>query len=297
LNDIYQRNQDIFFYQKDFDGVYERIEVLAISGDSFSNLKLPVVRVVYKVDGNEREAFAYGSLAGSCRSKNVALIVPGSGVNQSSEIFLGDKDNYHFPIADTLRRLNFDTYVFIKQNEDFLAWSDGAGRKIHGYFIYNWHLNRGGSYSVSYLVDLLAIQKAFKICAKRTLTVGLSQGGGAALVASLQSSPDYAIIASGFSVINQWVEWSGPDQLVGVPGLDNLFVADDLRSTLRRSRTQWLFTWGRNETGTMRIEAMERRTANAVAGLKNVETVIHNRGHSFDAASIEAFVSTRLTSK
>ena len=71
-------------------------------------------------------------------------------------------------------------YTFIKPNEDFLAWHDGNGKKLSGDFIWNWHLNREGSYSVSYLVQSLAFTKWMKGCFKKTLIAGLSQGGAAA---------------------------------------------------------------------------------------------------------------------
>ena len=64
---------------------------------------------------------------------------------------------------DALRQAGvLQIYTLIKPNEDILAWHDGQGHKVHGNYIWNWHLNRAGSYSVSYLVQSLAFAKWMK---------------------------------------------------------------------------------------------------------------------------------------
>jgi len=171
-----------------------------------------------------------------------------------------------------------------------LAWHDGNGKKLSGDFIWNWHLNRDGSYSVSYLVNSLAFTKWMQGCFDRTLVAGLSQGGAAAMLNALQSKPDQAIVASGYSVINDQVEWAGHDQLIGAPGYDAIVRPEVLVDRLKQSRTQWFFSWGKQDIGTYRIEAEEQRTAQLIRMLPNVTTAFHDKGHSFPVTDIKYFL-------
>ena len=181
--------------------------------------------------------------------------------------------------------------TLIKPNEDFLAWHDGNGKKLSGDFIWNWHLNREGSYSVSYLVQSLAFTKWMQGCFDRTLVAGLSQGGAAAMLNALQSEPDLAIVASGSSVINDLAEWSGHSQLIGVPGYRALSRPEYLVDRLKQSPAQWFFSWGKQEIGTYRIEAEEQRTAEVIRMLPNVTTAVHDEGHVFPVQEIRSFLA------
>lgn len=183
-----------------------------------------------------------------------------------------------------------DTYVLIKPNEDFLSWTDGSERKVVGDFIFNWHINRGGSYSVSYLTQALAVQKYLASCFKQTVIAGLSQGGFAALLVGLQSSPTTAIVASGYSVITNVVEWSGANQIIGVPNQAQLYKPEVIKQALEESPTNWLFTWGLDEVGTYRIDARDLVTFKILNPLTNVEPIVHNGGHEFPVVEIYRFL-------
>lgn len=61
-------------------------------------------------------------------------------------------------------------------------------------YIINHALNLGGSYSVRYLVDTMAIVKQLQTSYDTVAVIVLSQGGKAALYNALQSQPDGAII-------------------------------------------------------------------------------------------------------
>ena len=130
----------------------------------------------------------------------------------------------------------------IKANEDYLAWHDGDGGKLTGEFIWNWHLNREGSYSVSYLVQSLALTKWLKGCSEEVILAGLSQGSAAVMLNALQSYPRAAIVASGVSLITSDTEWSGHNQIISVPGYAELYEEDNLLSALERTPTQWFFS-------------------------------------------------------
>jgi len=184
-----------------------------------------------------------------------------------------------------------EIFTLIKPNEDFLAWHDGNGKKLGGDFIWNWHLNREGSYSVSYLVQSLAFTKWMQGCFGKTLVAGLSQGGAAAMLNALQSEPSQAIVAAGHSIISGDAEGSRHNQLILFPSYPaDLSRPEYLESRLGQSPTQWFFSWGSRETGIFKIEAEERRTAKVISDLSNVSISIFDGRHVFPGAEIESWI-------
>ena len=292
IAEIREANDRIFMQRHGFKTAFESMRILGAEQLPRPQNAEPAVRVQFSYQERQHEAFAYGRLPETCDGSGYAsLIIPGSGFNQSLGIAAGDNTNYHHGILDALSVSGEDIFTLIKPNEDFLAWHDGYGGKLSGDFIWNWHLNRGGSYSVSYLVQSLAITKWMQACYGETLVAGLSQGGAAALINALQSRPNQAIIASGHSVINEHVEWSGHNQLIGVPGYAELAKPEHLIDQLQNSPTQWLFSWGRAESDIYRIEAEEQRTAKIIRKLPNITIAIHDDGHVFPKKSIQAFLT------
>jgi len=286
---IREANERIFMRRKGFETAFEDLLVLGADQLNRPDGSYPVVRVRFKYQDRQYEAFAYGDLPLACGGK-ANLIIPGSGLNQSLGIATGDQRNYHHGILEALNG-GGDIFSLIKPNEDFRAWHDGKGRKLTGDLIWNWHLNRGGSYSVSYLVESLAFTKWMKECYGKTLVAGLSQGGAAALINALQTSPNRAIVAAGFSVINAHVEWSGHNQLIGVPGYSEISEPEHIIDKLLNSRTNWFFSWGNGEIGFYKIEAKEQRTANFIGHLPNVTISIHEDGHVFPKQAIKQFLA------
>ena len=89
-------------------------------------------------------------------------------------------------------------------------------------------------------------------------------------------------------------EWSGPGQLIGVPGYAKLSEAEFLLNQISSTQTAWFFSWGKKEVGTYRIEAEEGITANIIGGLPNVKIVIHNAGHIFPVEEIRRFIDEHI---
>lgn len=290
INDIYSANQSIFINVRDFNDAYKKIILLGTDSLTLDSGKTKILRVRFVLSGREYNAYAYGSGRSNCgQGKTAALIIPGSGLNQSQGIYNRDPKNYHNGIMDALEKRADDLFVFIKPNEDALAFHNGK-KKLNNIFIVNYHLNRGSSYSASYIVQSLAIAKYLKSCYYKTIIAGLSQGGTAALLNALQSEPDIAIVASGYSVISEKAEGSGFDQII-IPGLYARWIErTKLVSAISKTRTHFLFTWGKQETGEYRIEAEEQRSCKILMGLPNVRCAIHNGGHIFPVEEIGAYL-------
>lgn len=188
---------------------------------------------------------------------------------------------------------SLDKFVLIKPNEDCLAIHNGIA-KLDRLFYIDWLLNQGASYSALYIAHSLAITKYLQEKYDKVLVAGLSQGGFAALLNALQSRPTAAIIASGFSIIDEKVQLANYEAII-IPGLDKKFSTDEIRSSIQRlPTTNFLFTYGKREEGTYKIEAEERLTCNYLSSLKNVECEIHNGGHVFPQDSIRRFLSNRF---
>ncbi len=245
--------------------------------------------------GSDRNAFAYFGKSRSLKSENCAvLLIPGTGINQSSEIVSGNAKNYHGMIYQLLVSQS-DTFVLVKPNEDFLAIQNGA-RKLNANFVHANLLNRGGSYSANYLIHALAIAKHLKAEYERIVVLGLSQGGTAALLVALQAEPNGAVIASGYSVLNDAFLGASIEQII-IPTLGTHLKADRLRTKISTLKTRFLFTFGRSEPDIYGLEAQEGRTASAFKNLPNVQVCVHKGGHVFDGDSLKIFLAQTLFAK
>ena len=238
--DITIFNKSIFMKLNRY--VFKKIEIHILDKkEILDDKKLPITKIDFKYQDKTYYSFSYGK---KNESKNALLIIPGSGSNQSSKIYLNDKDNYHYGLKSNLEK-DFDIYVFIKPNEDYLAVHNNLN-KINYDYIYNWHINNGGSYSFSYIVQSIAFSKYLKKNYNKVVVAGLSQGAEAAFINSLYSDPDYAIISSGLSLYHKDLEISARDQII----LPNKFIYNDevLKKNFTNLKTNFFLSWGKNET-------------------------------------------------
>lgn len=261
---------------------------------------VPVLKLPFTLEGIAYEAYAYGEVYEACDGSqsiaSSALIIPGSGNNQSLGIYENDPSNYHYGIIDALSSVD-KVYVQIKPNRDARAWHNGNGMRMNGDFVYNWQLRMGGSYSVSYLVEALALMKYLNACSDNTIVAGLSQGGAAALYVALQASPSQAIISSGYSVLAEKIQWAGFNQLMGVPGSEIIAVPEGFVASLKNSTTTYLFTWGKTENLFFREEALNLHTASLLQDVPNAIGISHDGGHIFPVSEIIEFLSSYQTQR
>ncbi len=290
LDKIHEANRRMLLPIDKFFTAYEHLEILGAVSLVLDQGATNVVKITYLLAGNEYDAFAYS--IGSAESTNAqaaALIIPGSGNNKASGIYENDPKNYHYGIVDALGK-SFDQYILIKPNEDCLAIHNGHA-KLDYYFIVNWLLNQGGSYSAHYIANSLAISKYLQMRYDTLVVAGLSQGGAAALLNSLQSQPNAAVIASGFSIISEKVQRANHNQII-IPGLQVVLPFNQIRSIIKAQRTRYLFTWGKQETGMYKIEADQHLSCRYLSGLSNVTCKVHDRGHVFPVDLIKQFLHT-----
>ncbi|MGD9685451.1 MAG: hypothetical protein AB7U43_00485 [Desulfobacter sp.] len=281
VHDITKNVQSMFIPSTMFFGSYANIK---INDTKRSN---DIINVNYSIADRKYSAYCFYKKTTKSNNRNAVLIIPGTGLNQSTDIFHKNKNNYHGDILNVFED-NFDVYVYVKPNEDFLAIHDGK-YKLDQIFYVNYLLNSGGSYSAHYLVNSIAFTKHLKSKYSKVIVAGLSQGGAAALLNSLQSNPDAAIIASGFSVLSSVADGSDLAQII-IPGIRAFYTNEKIKDLIQSSKTKYLFTYGKKETGTYKIEAEEGLTSKFLKDCLNTNFIVHPNGHEFDKTAIHNFI-------
>jgi hypothetical protein len=289
IENVRDINQSIFIPVGNYYTAYDSLIVTNVHILELNNSETDVTKLIFNLSDKHYEAYSYGKPGTNSQSRKAILIIPGSGVNQSSAIYVRDPENYHHGVLDIFDS-EYDVFVFIKPNEDILAFHNGQNKLNINYYI-NWHLNRGGSYSASYIAQSIAFTKYLKENYHKVAVVGLSQGGGAALLNSLQSKPDIAVIASGHSALFEKVTGSGFNQII-IPGVDALLKSSNLRKSLSASDTNFFFSWGKKETGSYRIEAEENTSCNDFKEFENVTCSFFDGGHIYPKEELKVFLSS-----
>lgn len=280
-----------------------RINNFLINTDSievaFENIKLEsskkegrYIEIYYTYKKRKDTAFAYFKKSIKQSNNNLgALVIPGSGINESSKIYDENdtKKNYQSNI-DNICNDYGDVFILVKPNEDFLAIHNGEKKIAESSFV-NYLINQGSSYSAYYFIQSLALSKYIQKKYKKTIVTGLSQGGYVALLNALQSKPNKAIIASGFSILFDNPHQSGHNQFI-VPGHNTFFNSDEIRKKIRASNSSYLFTYGKGESGIYGKEASEYLTKKYFENLKNVKVDFHSGGHTYDIETITNFLNT-----
>ena len=237
-------NEMMFMRVDEYAGAYDTL----ILGDAtlFNLAKRQILRVPFEYQYRKFVSYAYAPKGLRCGANRTAvLMMPGTGFNVSTAMLDARVDDVNFGGIHVLLNHADDAFIFVKPNEDFLAIHNGFGRKLGINYIANYHLNLGGSYSASYLVQAAAVVKYLKNCHGRVGVAGYSQGGAASLLLGLLTQPDYAIVASGHSVIHNDVPISGPDQISGLVEYGKLNRTKELRDAIsRRPATRFLFDLG-----------------------------------------------------
>ncbi len=280
--ELYEKINNFIINIDSFETAFDRIKIVS------SSIEQDILILAYKYGEKVDTAFAYYKPTLNKSESDIGIcIIPGSGYNESSGMFYNEKDNYESNIDDFTQNYG-DVFIYVKPNEDFLAIHNGNNKIGEASYV-NYLLCNGSSYSAYYLIQSLAVSKFIKNKYKELYVCGLSQGGSAALINSLQSNPKKAIIASGFSVLMDNPFMSGHNQII-IPDYNSIYSSNQVMAKIQASNTEFLFTWGMKETGEYGRETKEKLTIRFFKGVKNVETFIHPEGHVFYEPVIVKFL-------
>jgi hypothetical protein len=235
-----------------------------------------IVSFGFSLGGRQGSAYSYrvGDEAAPC----AVLFIPGSGINQSYPTATGQ--GTYGPLVPPLAE-RCVVHVLIKPNEDVRAIHDGV-HKLDPSFVFARPIQYGSSYSVAYLVEALAVAKRLRQRYPTLGIVGLSQGGEAALLVSLQTEPEFAVVAAGITLVQRRVSWSNPDQII-FSGYYRDYTAAVMGRIMGRQKTSYLFSYGRGDIGDFKVETMTGETCDWVNGIAPGRTrcLFHDGGHEF----------------
>ena len=141
------------------------------------------------------------------------------------------------------------------------------------------------------LVDSNATE--FTLTKHRTSTFYLLPLFIYASLVSLQAEPMAAVVASGYSVLLQQINYAGCNQIL-LPKVDVWFSKDRIRALMASMQTQYLFSWGRAETDYYKIEAEAGPTPAYFASVTGFRAHIHNGGHAFPIPAVTSFLDEQL---
>ena len=244
-----------------------------------------VVKLSYAVSDARFDVFSYRIKAKDATC--AVLIIPGSGLNQSSRIVKGDSSNYHYGVLDPYSLC--DKYILIKPNEDYLAIHRG-GKKLTELAYINHLYGRGSSYSSRYIADAIALSLALKSHYRTQIVTGLSQGALAAMLVAIETKPDVCISASGYIELSSDLFYGGYNSSLVFPGLQQAILGEGLVAALNATSTQFLFLYGGKETGIFAYDVSGNRTCQRFVGLSNVACEVHDLGHIYPVREVESYL-------
>lgn len=289
LGELRERLDTLFISTSDFWTLEERMEITG-----YSQLPLedgpPILKVTFEIDGHARAAFAYGVLIEpESAPSGAALLVPGTGENQGLRVAQSESDNYHCCLWEELE--GFAKFALIKPNQGARAIHNGFAKLGSDFYVVDF-LNRGGSYSASYIAEAAALTEFLSSYYSTTSLIGLSQGGEAALITSLLKAPDVLVVSSGYSVLSEeQAKWAGAGSQIIIPGLSHRLQFEYLS---RELQPPTLFTWGKEEVGTYGIEARDGNTCRRTKVVERFHCLVHADGHVFPEREIVKFVQSEL---
>jgi len=287
INNTNELNRLINKMKIDIDGFEIAFNSIILKG-TFQRKN--IISIIYQYKNKIDTTYAYFKPSKVENSNTAINIIPGSGINQSSSIvnFNNIFENYQSNADDIFSEYG-DSYVFIKPNEDILAIHNGS-KKINEVSFVNHLLNDGGSYSAYYILQTLVWSKFLKDNYNRLIVTGLSQGGLAALINSIQSKPQASIIASGFSKMMEMPLRNNHRQII-IPRLNSKFNPISIKNRIKESETKYLFTYGLKEGGDYGLDAKKNITKKFFSDVKNVVVKSHNGGHIYDSFTIQSFMN------
>lgn len=264
--------------------------------NSISILTAQTIDSIYRVDFSIKNrnytSYSYFKQGNITQDSIAFFIIPGSGNNESIEIYNGNVSNYQGDILNKTKPLG-DTYIFIKPNEDILAWHYN-GQKLHWEGYANLIINQGNSYSSHYIVQAVASIIELKKRYNKVIVLGCSQGGLAALFASLKAKPYASVISSGYSILFDQIDWSGQNQIM-FPGLFDKYKASIIRDSLLNINTKFIFTYGLFETDFYKVEARNELTKNFFAGNPRLTFSSDSNAHTYPQPRVQNYLFSVLT--
>lgn len=208
----------------------------------------PIIKLPFILNGKSSCAYSILNTSnfGSSVKKNAFIIMQGTGTNGTIDVVTGNGyHNLNCYEMDHLRQKG-DVFTLIKPNEDIRAirWNN----KKLGSYIFPYLEAYKRHYGLTYLAELIALTKYLKQHYLNVVVCGLSEGGYAALLASLYEEPDGVVVSGGYSIDFDTYAWSNTVLRTRFDSLLDQYTRVPLKNRLMNSQSNYLFTWGDLET-------------------------------------------------
>ncbi|MBK7764379.1 MAG: T9SS type A sorting domain-containing protein [Bacteroidetes bacterium] len=263
---------------------------------SFISQNDPVVSLPFHL--NNKQGISYSFLypdTNQNHCKNAFLIVPGTGTNASYDIIRGlGYHNQLCYVTNTCRSYG-DVYTFVKPNEEFRAiyWDK---RKLNEYVV-DYLITQNTFYGTNYLIEMIAMIKYLKANYDKVFLMGLSEGGYSALLCTMYSKPDAAVISGGYSIN---FDTCTTETGILYTRFDSLVYQYDkvkVKDKISQSPTHYLFTWGDGDPVlTMDPEHDFHYTENYFGGVGHCSWFYDFNDHTFPPCNtIDTFINRILS--
>lgn len=258
---------------------------------SFISQNDPVVSLPFHL--NNKQGISYSFLypdTNHSNCKNAFLIVPGTGINASYDVIRGlGYHNQLCQITNNCRNYG-DVYTFVKPNEEFRAihWNN---KKLNEYIV-SYLITQNTFYGTNYLVEMIAMIKYLKSNYDKVFLMGLSEGGYAALLCTMYSQPDAALISGGYSINFDTCTTETGILYTRFDSLVYQYDKVNVKDKISQSSTQYLFTWGDGDPVlTMDPEHDFHYTENYFAGVGHCSWFYDFNDHTFPPCfNIDTFI-------
>ncbi len=257
-----------------------------IFGEPYTN---EIEKLDFKINDIGVESY---SIVIKSKAKNTncgILYIPGSGTNVSTAVVKASSPIYR----DTALVMAeyCDVFVYVKPLQDFRAVHDGNGKQSGKGMMFD-PTAYGGSYSSRYIIESIAWSKYLERTYQQYGIAGLSQGGGATLITSLQVEPDFAIVSSGYTIASYQNYYSTAEGNVNIPGYFAKYSLSKTKEILKNQSTSYLFTYGENESIPAYVyEAKSGRTCDFLwEANPEIVCFVHKEGHIFPNERVRTFL-------
>jgi hypothetical protein len=252
---------------------YDCYNSLKVSSVAFMADSLAYVDV--DLDGNTARAMCYFKPTTATQTRTAVFLVPGSGNNQSGEIYRNTLGNYHNYNANTETYRDLaDIYIYIKPNEDILALHHN-GKKLNWPALTPHLLTTDRSYASNYLTQCLGFIRSLKQQYDRVILAGLSQGSMACAVLAFISEPVGAVLASGYTILFDEDYYADLNQVL-MPDLFVRFSKENVHEIMTRKSTYYLLSYAKDDAYHYSLEQKDSITYKY---FKDTEKVFVTAGH------------------
>lgn len=252
----------------------------------------PFVSIPFSLNSKSSSAYVYYTPSTNPdKCKKAFLIIPGTGINLSSEIMKGL--GYHCTYCNvkaTCAQFG-DVFIHMKPNEDVRAiyWNS---KKLNSY-IFSYLETSKRHYGINYLIEIIATIRYMKAHYDQVYLLGLSEGGYATLLATMFEEPTGAIISAGYSINFDTYTWSNSVLRTRFDSLLDVYNRNGVYNTIQNSSTKYLFTWGNQDlTPLMQDEHDSNSTQLFLDTLPNCNYYYNYTTHTFPQCPvIDSFVN------